>query len=125
MRQRAVCRRLHHWLLSKGYRGATLDLLDELRMAGRFDSALSAAGDRERIVSWQHPDFPDRGEYDLPEMGLLLVEHLRSTDARMTAHFPDWAREAGFMDRVGLKLELARSRLSRLALHEMMRQVLD
>jgi hypothetical protein len=125
MRQRAACRKLHHWLLSKGHRRATLDLLDELRLAGRFKSALSAADNREHIVSGQHPDFPDRGEYDLPEMGALLVEHLRSTDARMTAHFPDWAEEAGFMDRAGLKLELARSRLFRQALHEMMLQVLE
>lgn len=114
MRQRAVCRKLHRWVLGKGSRAGALNLLEELRLAGHFPEVLRAARARIELVEAEAPDFP-HPDYDEGATAELVLEQLRTTAGRMTIHFPQWSAEAGFADSDYVRRELIRARLARRA----------
>jgi len=113
MTQLAVCRRLQRWLISSRVIERTTRLvLDELRLAGKYEAAGAAAADQERILDEHHPDFKETGFRDLP-MQKLVIDHLRATRCDMQVPYPQWAEESGFHILMDLRVELLRARLAR------------
>lgn len=114
IRQRATCRVLHRNMNREGYRGnkATTALLNELRARGVYPQWADRAARQEATVRREVPEFPT-AEHDIDDMRPLVIEHLKATPCRMTTHFPEWGKEAGFLYDDALKIELLKAKLLR------------
>lgn len=121
MREVALCRRLHRWLMTRLHPMFNTKLiLDELRLANCYGAVARTAAAHERVLQVRYPDFR---EVSHEGAGLrdLVMEHLRQTDCSMDTHFPEWAEEVGFASLHDLRVELLRSRL----VHREMRRAAD
>ena len=111
MRERALCRRLHRWLLeARGDDPQTRLLLDELRLQGRYvDTVAAASGEYAAgdSASLPYQSIADLGEADLFD---LVQVHQRDTSWRVHGSISEWARHAGFRDLQDLAYELLRAR---------------
>jgi hypothetical protein len=113
VRQLAVCRKLHRWLIASRFGERTTRLvLDELRLRGEYESAAAHAARQERILEERHPDFKETTFAQLSTRDLVL-DHLRASACKMPLHFKLWAEEAGFHTTTDLRVELLRARLAR------------
>jgi hypothetical protein len=111
VRERALCRRLHRWLLaSRGDGQQTRLLLDELRLRGRYAQTAAAAAQEcaaGRSVSLECESIAELSEAELVD---LVPAQQRATSWRLHASMTDWAQEAGFRNLQDLAYELLRAR---------------
>jgi hypothetical protein len=113
MREVALCRRLHRWLILQRLPGLTTKLvLDELRLTNEYEGIARAAASHERVLQVCHPDLREVDQ-DGAEMEDLLLEHLGQTGLRLDTDLAEWAEEAGFPSLNDLRIELLRARLVR------------
>ena len=110
--QLATRRALRDWYVSRKYlERTTHDVLDELRVRGRYPTVADAAGQQQSVLDAAHPDFTDRG--DDTELLDLVRGQARATGWRPTTDLADWAFENGFKDVQDVRFELVRAKLAR------------
>ena len=110
----AARRAMRDWLVSRKYlERTTQDVLDELRLRGRYPAVADAAADQQAILDAAHPDFTFRG--DDSELLDLIRDQARDTDWRPTVGLDVWAFENGFKDIHDVRFELVRAKLARAA----------
>lgn len=106
-RREALARRLRDWMqVRQGKRLLVSPLLDELRRAGRFEHAASAAAMAAKLRATLDPDLGWRAEpgaEEQPDGSRARVEQLMRDQMRTGAWRPDvflarFAEEAGFAD---------------------------
>jgi hypothetical protein len=111
VRERALCRRLHRWLLeARGNDTQTGLLLNELRLQGRYVETIAAASREyaeEDSASMAYQSISGLSEADLME---LVHAHQRDSSWRVHGSISEWARESGFRDLQDLAYELQRAR---------------
>lgn len=112
IREVAVCRHLHGWLMLRRGTGNTRAFLDELRLAGKYNTVSEAAAAYEQILQSLAPDdvLATSGELDIEAQ---VIDHLRHTGASIGPDVADWAEQAGFDSLADLQVELLRARLAR------------
>jgi hypothetical protein len=110
IREVAICRHVHGWLMLRQGTGNTRALLDELRLTGRYDEVAVAATEYEQIAQSLEPEdgFASGTEIDTEE---LIRDYLRHTGAALGRDLADWSGQAGFESIAQLQLELLRARL--------------
>jgi hypothetical protein len=114
LRRQAVRRRLRDWLVSRKYlERTTQDVLDELRLRGRYPETADAAASQQAVLAGAHPDFEGRG--DDTALVDLIRDHARETRWRPSVGLDVWAFESGFKDVSDVRYELVRARLARQA----------
>lgn len=114
IRHLAGRRMLRDWYVSRKYlERTTQDVLDELRLRGRYPGAADAAAQQQSMLDAAHPDFTSSvDETDLVE---LVRGHARATAWRPTVGLDVWAFENGFKDVHDVRFELVRAKLARAA----------
>jgi hypothetical protein len=122
MRSLARCRKLQRWLITrKFYERTTRIVLDELRLAGRYEQVANEATDVERVLGQIYPDFHQvQLEEQDTDMRSLVEEQMRETPWRYDTRLDHWLEEAGFKDVIDLQFELVRARLKRKAIRTML-----
>lgn len=114
LRRQAVRRELRSWLVSRKYlERTTAEVLEELRLRGKYPSTADAAAYQQQVLSAAHPDFEFAGD-DTP-LRELIREQAQETRWRPTVALDQWAFENGFKDVPDVRYELVRSRLARKA----------
>lgn len=112
IRRLATHRLLRDWYVSRKYlERTTQEVLDELRVRGRYPAVADAAGNQQSILDAAHPDFTFRG--DDSELLDLIRGQARETGWRPTVALDVWAFENGFKDVYDVRFELVRSKLAR------------
>ncbi|MFN2588099.1 MAG: TfuA-like protein [Actinomycetota bacterium] len=113
VREQAVVRKLQLWLVTRRFLERTTKMmLDELRLAGRFDEVLAGGALTERVIREHYPTIEQFDHSDV-ELQTLLGEHMRATQCRIDGDLADWIEIAGFRDVHELRFELLRERLVR------------
>jgi hypothetical protein len=117
IRQQATRRALRDWYISRKYlERTTQEVLDELRVRGRYPAVADAAGDQQSMLDAAHPDFTSSvEETDLLD---LIRGQARDTGWRPTVSLDVWAFENGFKDVYDVRFELVRAKLARAASHQ-------
>ena len=112
--QLATRRALRDWYVSRKYlERTTQDVLDELRVRGRYPAAADAAADQQSMLDAVHPDFTSSvDDTDLLE---LIRGQARDAGWRPTVSLDVWAFENGFKDVYDVRFELVRAKLARAA----------
>jgi hypothetical protein len=114
MRRLATRRKLREWLISRKYlERTTQEILDELRVRGRYPATADAAVFQQEVLMAAHPDFEHRG--DDSALLDLVKQHARHTGWRPTVPLDVWAFENGFKDVSDVRYELVRAKLARRA----------
>lgn len=107
-------RKLRDWLISRKYlERTTQEILEELRLRGRYPATADAAVLQQELLVSAHPDFELRG--DDASVRDLVKEHARHTGWRPTVPLDVWAFENGFKDVSDVRYELVRAKLARSA----------
>lgn len=111
LRELALCRRLHAWLLStsKVMKGSTKIVLNELRLRDQYVTYAKQAA-QQGAVAENRPERFVQADADEQELSELIREHLKETPCLMDAHYGVWARESGFGDILDLRYAILRSR---------------
>jgi hypothetical protein len=123
MREVALCRRLHRWLILQRLPTLTTRLvLDELRLTNEYEAVARAAASHERVLQVRHPDLREAGQ-DEADVEDLVLEHQRSTGLKRDTHLSEWAEEAGFASLHDLRIELLRARLVRQEMRRVARAI--
>lgn len=123
MHETALCRELHSWLrMRHAVDGTTKFLLDELRWTNSYEEWANAAAIQEQIIQTQH-HFATEGQDPTNTIEDLVEDHLQYGGGQMDVHFTVWATEAGFHKVEDLRLELLRSKLTRLFLERLAAQL--
>lgn len=112
--RQATRRRLRDWYVSRKYlERTTQEVLDELRLRGRYPAVADATAHQQEVLAAAHPDFEFRGDdADLLE---LIRDQARETHWRPTVGLDVWAFESGFKDVSDVRYELVRAKLARRA----------
>lgn len=119
IRRLAGRRALRSWFVSRKYlERTTQDVLDELRLRGRYPAVADAAANQQSVLEAAHPDFTFRG--DDTELVDLIRQQARDTGWRPTVPLDVWAFENGFKDVYDVRFELVRAKLAREAMAEAM-----
>ncbi len=119
IRRLAGRRALRNWFVSRKYlERTTEDVLDELRLRGRYPAVADAAAHQQSVLDAAHPDFTFRG--DDTELVDLIRRQARETGWRPTVPLDVWAFENGFKDVYDVRFELVRAKLAREAMAEAM-----
>lgn len=119
IRRLAGRRALRSWFVSRKYlERTTEDVLDELRLRGRYPAVADAAAHQQRVLDAAHPDFAFHG--DDTELVDLIRRQARETGWRPTVPLDVWAFENGFKDVYDVRYELVRAKLAREAMAEAM-----
>jgi hypothetical protein len=119
IRKLAARRALRSWFISRKYlERTTQDVLDELRIRGRYPAVADAAATQQSLLDAAHPDFTFRG--DDTELLELIRRQARETGWRPTVPLDVWAFENGFKDVYDVRFELVRAKLAREAMAEAM-----
>ena len=114
LRRQAVRRKLRDWLISRKYlERTTAEVLDELRLRGRYPAAADAAAYQQEVLTAAYPDLEYRG--DDAELIDLVREQSRATGWRPSVGLDVWAFESGFKDIFDVRYELVRAKLARRA----------
>lgn len=113
MRNLAETRALHRWLVARRpMQHITKELLDELRLRGRYEEVAKRAAAQAAILSERFPFLIDTfGEG--PNTLELMVEHMRATPCRPDTAYAEWSQEVGFHRVEDLRLALLRARAVR------------
>jgi hypothetical protein len=116
MKDVALCRRLHRWLLTARWMDRnTKSLLDELRLTNQYTNWVDRAASHEQLVA------SGKGMLDAIDplrlsTNELLVEHEDRTGFQMDCDVSMWVEDAGFHSRGNLKTELLRAKVARASL---------
>lgn len=114
LRRLAIRRKLREWLISRKYlERTTQEVLDELRLRGRYSATADACAYQQEVLMAAHPDFEYRG--DDASLIDLVKDHNRQTGWRPTVALDTWAFENGFKDIFDVRYELVRAKLARQA----------
>ena len=114
LRRQAVRRKLRDWLISRKYlERTTAEVLDELRLRGRYPATADAAAYQQEVLTAAYPDLEYRG--DDAELIELVREQSRATGWRPSVSLDVWAFESGFKDIFDVRYELVRAKLARRA----------
>lgn len=114
MHRLAGRRRLREWYISRKYlERTTQEVLDALRLAGKYPDIADATAFQDAVLAGAHPDFEYRGDPD--ELIDLIREQARSTGWRPSVAIDAWAFESGFKDVADVRYELVRAKLARAA----------
>lgn len=112
IRQLAARRALRNWYISRKYlERTTQDVLDELRLRGRYPAVADAAANHRSVLDAAHPDLTFRG--DDAELLELIRAQARAAGWRPTVPLDVWAFENGFKDVYDVRFELVRAKLAR------------
>jgi hypothetical protein len=113
LREAAVCRRLHRWILSnRGLDRGTRYFLDELRRRGHYTEWASRAAAESSCAA----AYSEEPEYELlrtKDPDELAKEHANATAVRITGDVRIWAADAGFDGPEGLREGLERAAICR------------
>lgn len=132
-RREAEARRLRDWaLVRQGMRRVVGPVLDELRLAGRYEQAASAAATAVELRTRLEPDASpcdDNGDkttaWSAAAVRDLVRDQVRCSAWRPETHLARFAEEAGFADVVEVIEELAVSRAVRAHLKRQVRILED
>jgi hypothetical protein len=116
MKEIALCRRLHRWLLTARWMDRNTKLvLDQLRLENRYTEWADRAACHEQLVKagQETLDAVDQLRISMKE---LLADHQDWTDFQMDADVSIWAEDVGFHTRGNLKMELLRAKIARMSL---------
>lgn len=114
LRRLALRRKLRDWYISRKYlERTTEEVLDELRLSGRYPAVADACARQQEVLLAAHPDFEFRG--DDAALLDLIRDHARETRWRPTVSLDVWAFESGFKDVSDVRYELVRAKLARRA----------
>ncbi len=115
MREAALCRALHRWLIYARFTERTTRLLlDQLRWENRYEGWARRAGSQERLLDGADP--LQLGPALDADTQFLLDDHEGWAGVRFDTDPVAWAEEAGFNSESDLRVGLLRARLSRDAL---------
>ena len=115
----AARRLLRRWLISRKYlERTTQEVLDQLRLRGRYPAVADAAANQQDLLEAAHPDFTFRG--DDSELLELIRAQAKDTGWRPNVPIDVWAFENGFKDVYDVRFELVRAKLARTAAAEAM-----
>ncbi|KJR42633.1 TfuA domain-containing protein core [Candidatus Magnetoovum chiemensis] len=119
MRENALCRRLHKWLLTRKYLEKNVKIiLDALRLDNTYEQWAKQASNQEQVLQKHFPDFNELTHKQL-NLIELLKDHFRHTKCRMDVSVSEWADEAGFHGFRNFQVELLKSKLVRDYINEM------
>jgi hypothetical protein len=113
MSEVATCRRLHQWWLSVagGYGQRAKVVLDELRLAGKYQPAMQGAAELSSAAA--EAPRPDVGAWTKTEVATLVREHAAQTGFHLDVPIQRWTREAGYFAFEDLLSDLYLSKASR------------
>lgn len=115
MREAAMCRALHRWLIYARFTERTTRLvLDELRWENRYEAWAQRAGSQQRVLAGADP--LRLGPALDADTQSLLDEHAAWAGVRFDTDLTAWAEEAGFNSESDLRVGLLKARLGREAL---------
>ena len=110
IKRQAVRRALRDWYISRKYlERTTQEVLDELRLRGRYPAVADAAAYQQEILTTANQDFDDSELID------LVREQAREARWRPTVSLDVWAFENGFKDVYDVRFDLVRARIARKA----------
>jgi hypothetical protein len=129
-RREALARRLRDWIQTRrGKRLLVSPLLDELRLAGRYEQAASAAATAARLraaldpnLQW-HDEPGENAEVNQSRAVQLMHDQIRATAWRPDVPLSLFAEEAGFADARDLLDELVVARAIRVRAKERLRML--
>jgi hypothetical protein len=125
MREIALCRELHLWLLMRNTtNGTTRFVLDELRWKNRYEELANAAAIQQQILQVHYPMFKDTSQEHV-KLEDLADDHVSHSGSFDGVHFTVWAEQAGFYKKDELKAELLRSKLMREYLEKLSARLAD
>lgn len=117
IRRLATRRSLRNWYVSRKYlERTTQEVLDELRLRGRYPAVADSAANQQSMLEAAHPDLGFRG--DDTDMLDLVRAQARGAGWRPTVSLDVWAFENGFKDLYDLRFELIRAKLAREAMSQ-------
>jgi hypothetical protein len=109
MRESAVCRKLHRWMMTNRFLDRnTRFLLDYMRLNNTYGEWAEMAGDQELTLQRNYPEF---SECCTENKGFeeLIRRHQASTDWTIERDVVSWCEDYGFQTAEDLKLELQRA----------------
>jgi hypothetical protein len=113
MRESAVSRKLHRWLIANRFLDRnTRFLLDYMRVNNKYAEWAERAGDQELTTQRNYPEFPDTGASH-PTLEKLILEQSGYTKWAVSADLLSWCEDFGFPTTDDLRLELLRAHLFR------------
>lgn len=113
MREMALCRRLHKWLLTRKHLEKNVKgITDQLRLSNIYEEWLDKAANQEAILQTHYPHFTeiDHGDMEFKE---LFRNHHMNTNLRVDTNIMEWAAESGFHGVMDFRVELLRAKLAR------------
>lgn len=123
MREAALCRALHRWLIYARFTERTTRLLlDQLRWENQYEGWARRAGSQERLIDGADPLQP--GPATDADTQFLFGDHQSWAGVRFDTDAAAWAEEAGFNSESDLRVGLLRSRLARDALLSLLEKAL-
>lgn len=123
----AAARRLHRWYRTVDPGAWARDVLDELRLRGKYVQVKNEAGQVLQIARASEPGFHEQSAVP-GQLDQLLAEQPTLSGFVTEENAEDWAREAGFADREDLYVTLLAVSLARdygLGLAEMLAEIMQ
>lgn len=108
----ACARVVHRWSSYVARSAWARDLLDELRLTGRYVDAKRQAAAAEQAARAADPGY-DRRSAETDDLADLAAEQATATGWRLDTDVREWADEVGFKDRDDFYITLLRARLAR------------
>ncbi|MBI4220149.1 MAG: hypothetical protein HY682_08415 [Chloroflexi bacterium] len=108
----ACCRILHRWSSEVARSAWIRDVLDELRLTGRYVDAKRDAAAAERAARAADPAYDQRST-EGDDLAELAAEQASATGWRLDTDVREWATEVGFKERDDFYLALRRASLAR------------
>jgi len=103
---------MRDWYISRKHlERTTQEVLDELRLDGRYPAAADAAAAQQDLLAASQPYFEFTGD-DTP-LRDLIRDHARATPWHPTTAIDVWAFENGFKGPADVRYELIRAKLAR------------
>lgn len=120
--QRAICRRMHHWLwLKHGRLGSSAMLMGEMILTNRYAEMIEKKAFQQELLERYAPymiEMEYGSEHDIEN---LLRDHLKHVPMSIDQHFRHWLKEANFSSVESLEYELINAYYGRQAIRKMMK----
>jgi hypothetical protein len=125
MKEAAMCRHLHRWLIyARWTERTTRFLLDYLRWENHYEKWAKRAAIQEQLID-TNPGALRGLDSWRASTASLIEEHVEWSNCRIDLEPAAWAEEAGFHSKSDLKLELLRAKIARGALLEFITEVTE
>jgi hypothetical protein len=112
MREAALCRKLHRWMMTNRFLDRnTRFLLDHMRLSNTYTEWAERAGDQELTIQRNYPELLEN-DVDA-KFEELIGEQQAYTGWALNTDLVSWCEDFGFHTAEDLKLELLRARLYR------------